>query len=197
MYEDYMQYLGIMPTNTYNDNYMSSYGYLADDLQPMYRQNTQIPYWYQQMTNTSKNDTNLEEMYPDIYNIIYPMVKKACNRCARRITPELIEEMTEEIYLNLESDNIINLNINVENSSIQTSRLSGQNENSPENRAVQNNNCKECEELRNSHHHHRRNNTVWDLIKILLIRELIGNRPPRPPRPSMPPRPPMPRNYEW
>ena len=155
LYEEYMRsVLGYSPIeyqNTYETNY-SNY-------------------------NTMYNRTNfemqeLENCYPDIYVLVYPMVQKVCMNNTRPITKELIDEMTKEIYFSIEY-NEIGENRGKEQNANPKDNI--------ENRAMQ-----------------IRNRTLNDLIRILILRELLGrpgNMPGRPPyhRPpqSQPPRPPM------
>ena len=150
-----------------------------------------------------RND--LEECYPEIYKIIYPMVQKACDGNMRANSREEIEQMTDEIYSAIEDNNQINLNINLGNT-ISTTNLNTQNRNELHKEGVQKKSSEKQEvENRNTEGESRispRNNNLRDLIKILLIRELLRRRhnhfPPRPPHNPRPPmRPPiMPRNYQ-
>lgn len=138
------------------------------------------------------NETNsqLEACYPEIYKVVYPMVNKACSNNTKPITSELVEELTDEIYAAVENDTEINININLTNeiqsvgnrnhsSHVKTETNKGISQNRGEDRQF-------------------RNRGLQDLIRILLIRELLGrpgrfpgNRPPFPPnRPPM--RPPFP-----
>ncbi len=149
-----------------------------------------------------RND--LEEFYPEIYKIIYPMVQKVCDGNMRANSREEIEQMTDEIYSAIEDNNQINVNINLGNT-VSTTNSNTQNRNeqhkeegqkkSSEKQEVENRNAKESRIS-------LRNNNLRDLIKILLIRELLRRRhnnfPPRPPHNPRPPmRPPiMPRNYQ-
>ena len=106
----------------------------------------------------------LENCYPEIYTIVYPMVQRACSQNTRPITRELIDNMTDEIYFAIEDKEML-----------------------------ENRNKEEKGEDRQI----RRNTNLNDLIRILILRELLGRpgfpggRPPqpRPPRPPM--RPPM------
>ena len=151
---------------------------------------------------------NLEECYPEIYKIIYPMVKKACDENMGANTREEIEQMTDEIYSALEDNNQINVNINLGNTISTTNTNGTENRSEVHKEEVQRKSTEKQQiENRNMETQARRrpfNNNLRDLIKILLIRELLGrpnnNFPPRPPfnRPPRPPmRPPiMPRNYE-
>ena len=113
----------------------------------------------------------LEPMYPEIYRTIYPMISKACNQnCNKEITNDLIDSLTEEIYLNVEPEDIQNQKPVLKNGD------------------VRNPNAREPE-LRGESRQNR-NQFLKDLIKILIIREF--GRPSRPPRPMPPPRPPRP-----
>ena len=140
MYEEYMRnVLGYQARNTYDD-------------------------WG--ITNMTQMDTilmqELENCYPDIYRIIYPMVQRICEKNNRKtLTRELIDNMTNEIYFAIEDKEMIE---------------NREKEEKPENRQIV------------------RNTNLNDLIRILILRELLwrpGGRPPymRPPRPPM--RPPM------
>ena len=108
--------------------------------------------------------SELENCYPEIYTIVYPMVQRACSQNTRPITRELIDNMTDEIYFAIEDKEML-----------------------------ENRNKEEKGEDRQI----RRNTNLNDLIRILILRELLGRpgfpggRPPqpRPPRPPM--RPPM------
>ena len=151
-----------------------------------------------------RND--LEDFYPEIYKIIYPMVQKACERNMTANSREEIEQMTDEIYLAIEDNNQINVNINLGNTISTTNMNRMQNRNEISKEEVQKKNSEKQEvENRNIETESRispRNNNLRDLIKILLIRELLRRRhnhfPPRPPHNPRPPmRPPiMPRNYQ-
>ena len=151
-----------------------------------------------------RND--LEGFYPEIYKIIYPMIQKACERNMTANSREEIEQMTDEIYLAIEDNNQINVNINLGNTISTTNMNRMQNRNEISKEEVQKKNSEKQEvENRNIETESRispRNNNLRDLIKILLIRELLRRRhnhfPPRPPHNPRPPmRPPiMPRNYQ-
>lgn len=151
-----------------------------------------------------RND--LEECYPEIYKIIYPMVQKACDGNMRANSKEEIERMTDEIYSAIEDSNQINVNIHLGNtiSTSNTNRSQNNNELSKEKIPKKNSEKQEVENRNVDAENKRspRNNNLRDLIKILLIRELLGRPhnhfPPSPPHHPRPPmRPPiMPRNYQ-
>ena len=148
----------------------------------------------------------LEDFYPEIYKIIYPMVQKACDGNMMANSREEIEQMTDEIYSAIEDNNQINININLGNTISTTNMNRTQNRNEMSKDEAQKKSSEKQEvENRNIEGESRispRNNNLRDLIKILLIRELLRRRhnhfPPRPPHNPRPPmRPPiMPRNYQ-
>ena len=182
-YEEYIRsILGYPNTTNFNQNQMYPNGY------PVAMQ-----------TNT-RND--LEEFYPEIYKIIYPMVKKACEGNMRASTREEIEQMTDEIYSALEDSNQINVNINLGNTVSTTNENRTQNRNEVHKEVQKKLPEKQETEDRNVEIQNRRrpgNTNLRDLIKILLIRELLRrrNRPNNNFLPRPPMRPPiMPRNYE-
>ena len=176
-YEEYIRNIIGYPTNnTYSSNLYEN-NYIPNNI------------------NCNNDVSIIEECYPKIYRMINPMVQKACNQNAAPITKELIENMTKEIYLSIESETEVNLNINLSNNVRNDSKSSVSNKNS-------------TNETRNTQENRAlnpRNPLLNDLIKILIIKELLGrpnnNRPPfpggRPPRPPFPGnRPPiMPRDF--
>ena len=186
---------------SYEDYIRSILGY------PNYGNENSSENTYQSMpTNYVRNQQNveLESCYPEIYKVVYPMVNKACNSNSKPITPDLIEELTNEIYLSIENDNEINVTINL------TNEVGGTTGNRASTTST---NTAKAEKENRGEDRQFRNRGLQDLIRILLIRELLGrpggtgirppfppNRPPimRPPFPGGPggrPRPPiMPRS---
>lgn len=178
MYEEYMQNFLNYPIN----GYRNTYDQMIDSYQYNYPNNDlygYAPYNIQNRNNISSNE--MESYYPEIYNVIYPMVKKVCLKNNRGISQEVIDDMVEEIYSNLENNKAITLNIVLNN------EINGQNAGGKE-------------DLRQENRQLSRNNVLSDLIRILVLRELIGRpgchgsncRPPMPP-PPRPNRPPFPR----
>ena len=185
-YEEYIRsVLGYPSTTNMNQNQM---------YQNEYQNPSQI---------NMRND--LEDFYPEIYKIIYPMVKKACEGNMGANSREEIERMTDEIYSAIEDNNQINVNINLGNT-VSTTNSNTQNRNEIHKEGVQKKSSEkqevESRKMETENRRSPRNNNLRDLIKILLIRELLG-RPHNhfPPRPPHTPRPPMrspimPRNYQ-
>ena len=156
VYDEYMRsVLGYQPMNMYD---MSYGNWEMPDMNAM---------------NTIQMQ-ELENCYPDIYRIVYPMIQKTCAQNTMPVTRELIDSMTNDIYLAIE-DREMQENRNKTEKSSKTTETS-------ENRQVI-----------------LRNTGLNDLIRILLIRELLGRpgfpgqggRPPRPRPPRPPMRPPM------
>lgn len=237
-YEDYIRsILGYpMAQNVYADTYASSNSMMIS---------SETEY----LNQTPMYSSEIMDLYPEIYKIINPMVCKICEANTKPITKELIDAMTEEIYMNLESDpsvvDTINVRVNLpkeenkesnrDKNSTQykvqaksnlntTSSLvnSGKSKDTrPEKSArqervsnslskqdkivetsdnVENSNVQGSKEYRQI----RRNTTLQDLIRILILNQLLGGnrrpprprpRPPRPPYPGRPgqnPRPPFP-----
>lgn len=121
------------------------------------------------------NNEEMEKCYPEIYRIVRPMVTSTCQMYSNQtITEEILEEMTMKIFM-----------------SIETNENRGGEQKPLKNGDVVNPNIKK--ENRGEDRNRPNNYLLKDLIKILLINELIGGRPNRPPqRPIMPPPPPRP-----
>lgn len=102
----------------------------------------------------------IERMYPDIYKMVYPMVRKAVETNTMPVTEELIENMARSIHSSIEAD---------ENAEVAARDGIGQGETK----------------------RFRPNNFLMgDLVRILLLRELLGNRRPQYRPPHYGPRPP-------
>lgn len=165
-YDEYIRnILGYPPMNSFNNNY-----------QEYRNQNTN----YETRTNIE-----LEKCYPEIYKIVYPMIAKKCSNVRSSVTNDDIENMTDEIYYALEDRNEIQLNINLTND-VRTTQ-------SNTTKVVDKKPEVEIKEVTQEKRQTRQiNRGLRDLIKILLIRELLNkhNRPPMPgPRPPV--RPPV------
>ncbi len=161
-YEDYMRsVLGYQTGNIYANTYTPRNDYYYD--MPM-----------MMTTDYATTETDeFRELYPEIYKLIYPMVCKVCSQNSTgEITKDLVDRMTDEIYVNFEAED-------TQTSNMRTPLKNGD---------VRNPNAKEPEVRQETR---QRNFLLRDLIKILILRELLKNR--RPNRPPFPPgRPPMP-----
>ena len=168
VYEEYMRnVLGYEPIR-YRDTYDAEYN------DYMNYSNFNMPQQIESNLETSR----LESCYPDIYNLVYPMVKKACSQNNRALSSDLVDELTNEIYNAIEDDSLNENRTNErQNKSIDMKTGSKSIENKT-NLSRQETVLKEDRQIRNQ--------GLQDLIKILLIRELINNsgfrpRPPAPP----------------
>ena len=162
-YEEYMRsVLGYSPyvenDYTYTDEQEDIYAYSNNMMQ------------MQQQTQ------DLSAFYPEIYKIIYPMVCKVCNtNSGRELTKDLLEQMCDEIYRNVEPE--------------QEQDITTRNQTPLKNGDVRNPNAKEpVQQITETR---QTNFLLRDLIRILILRE--WGRPSRPmPRPPFPGgRPPM------
>ena len=131
------------------------------------------------------NQASVEDMYPEIYRIIYPMICKACMAVNENVTEDLVSRITNEVYMNVENMEVIQENRSSVNS-INT-QASKSTKSDSLNRISTNNSSNTVSNVRQQETR-QRNPLLRDLIRILVLRELIGNpsRPrPRPPfRPS-------------
>ena len=203
-YEDYMRQVLGYPMN--DPNIYETYDYRNDSI-------------YQ--------DT-YSECYPEIYHLVYPMVCKVCETNTQPITPELVEKMTDEVYMAIE-DTQTTVNIRVNTSKPEENRISNStntNKSSSEEMRISKTRSERINKSVSSHAENREVNassssvpenientalaetrhsssSLRDLIKILILNQILGNRPrpPRPPRPPFPggpgpgmppPRPPFP-----
>ena len=194
-YEDYMRQVLGYPMN--DPNIYETYDYRNDSI-------------YQ--------DT-YSECYPEIYHLVYPMVCKVCETNTQPITPELVEKMTDEVYMAIEdTQTTVNIRVNaskpeenrtsnsstnrnnseeIRSSKTKSERINKSVSSHTENREVKVSSSSMPENRENTALAETRhsNSTLRDLIKILILNQILGNRP-RPPFPGgpgmPPPRPPFP-----
>ena len=143
-YEEYMRnVLGYSPYPERNYTY-------TDAQEDMYTYTDEMPI-------AERPAQDLTAFYPEIYRIIYPMVCKTCNMNSNReITKDLLEQMTDEIYRNVEPED---------------QQIGQRAEVQLKNGDVINPNAKEPEQQTRET---RQNNFLLrDLIRILLLRELL------------------------
>ena len=74
-----------MQNNSYEEYIRSVLGY------PMTEQND-----YYQDYNYNRN-SELEDCYPEIYNVVYPMVKNACQNINRPLTSKEVDRIVDEL----------------------------------------------------------------------------------------------------
>lgn len=144
----------MMDYQNYNDYMENLLGYPNRNC-PGMCMNNQTPY-----QNMYQSNDDLEEMYPDTYRIIYPMVVSACNmvNVDMPITESMINRMTDDIYDRAEADSRITIDINIE----------------VENR--EEDDSRQISEDTRQRRPRRRNRFLRDFIRVLLLRELLGRR---------------------
>lgn len=94
---------------SFDDYIRSILGY--QNMNNMYIQNNSNNY----NLSNNNNREELENCYPEIYKIVYPMVSQRCSTMSQPVTRETVENMTDEIYSAIEVNSEINLNINLQN----------------------------------------------------------------------------------
>ena len=194
-----------MYNETYGNYIRSILGYPARNQFEQYNQEMPEYQSYQEYRNPtfntniniSGNNVELENSYPEIYKIVYPMVTKKCeNVRSETFSKSDIENMTDEIYYALEEKQEKRININLTNN---MSSTKAQNNSAVSTSAKVENkrpDVKISQKAIENSEKRQINSGLRDLIQILLIRELLNRpRPPfRPPMPNPPgpgPRPPM------
>ena len=103
-YEDYMRQVLGYPVNA--PNVYEAYNFRNN-------QNFQDTYCLENQVNSSMTDEEIKGCYPEIYNLVYPMVCKVCETNTQQITKELIEKMTDEVYSAIEdTSTVVNVRVN-------------------------------------------------------------------------------------
>ncbi len=200
-----------MYNNTSYEEYMINVlGYTPRGMQDTFTTND---YYIMQTNNSCVNNCRMDEiddLYPDMYKKVYPIVCKECNTNTMPITREILEQMTDNVLNQIEINLKIQTNVKMEtiketntNSRLSMGSARGQETNlrtqELNQRSKQTNLQEKAANLIQDETNNRsdsedrswKNNTLRDLIKILILRELIdrGRFPNKPP--FFPPRPPM------
>lgn len=175
-------YLGNMQMPYNSNNYLNNMqaGYNGN----FYQNNMQSP-----VTNNTygMSRQQLEALLPDIYGIINPLVVKTWNINTKVVTKELIEEITEQIYDTVSDHREIKLNINLVNfAQDKDNRSDGESkENMANTGAVDEKNESRANmskentktEVRAENRHEteevQTNYLLKDLIKIMVIKDLM------------------------
>lgn len=148
------------------------------------------------------NAKELEACYPEIYKVINPIVCEVCNNYNGNYTRENIDLMVNEVYKRVNLNNEINIKINLDNridNRTQEKEIN-RNSNIKANTNINYNRVSEEKTKRNTESENNRqirpnNPFLNDLIRILILNQILGGGsffPQRPPRPRPPVRPPMP-----
>lgn len=127
-YEEYMRnVLGYQPIK-YDNTYNMNYNMINNDSKPIFN-NYQVQ--------------ELENCYPDIYKIVYPMVQKVCAQNTGNITREVVDRMTDEVYFAVEDREMLENREKKQDTTVENRKIS-------------------------------RNHGLNDLIRILILRELLN-----------------------
>lgn len=211
-YQNYEDYMKSVLGNSYQNEYMNqnyNIPYMPNQSMPVNAnvmegasartksniQNKTEVSTYNKDMNTTEKIEKIKKMYPEIFALLMPMINKIVEENKNKeITESLIENMTIEIYNNIEDDmmgrkvespkqstNISNARNTVNNSRVSitqnstTSRISSQNNSNihvakPETRerVLPNSNCIQNNKKIG-------NPTLKDLIKILIINKILDN----------------------
>lgn len=167
-----------MYNNPYEEYMRNSLGY---NQMPMANMNINqvnpMTEMYENEGNFMCNQTSVDDMYPEIYRIIYPMVCKACMAVNENVTEDLVSRITNEVYMNVEHMEVMQEN----RSSVNTQSSSKSAKNDSLNRLSSNNSSNTISNVRQQETR-QRNPLLRDLIRILVLRELLGHHGrPRPP----------------
>ena len=96
--------------NDYDDYMRNALGYNRNEYNNSYSGDT-----YSCCNSTEDRAmSEMEKMYPDIYKKINPMVCRMCQNISMPVSPETLEQMTDQIYTSINADDINIFNINVE-----------------------------------------------------------------------------------
>lgn len=170
-YEDYMRQVLGYPIN--DPNIYETYDYRNENT-----------YSLNQVQN-NLTEAEMKALYPDSYNIIYPLVCKACEANNEPISKSVVDKMTDDVYKLVERNETV-VNIKIETQNRENSHVSARQEMKRELTPKRTPIKTETRETR------QQNNPVLrDLIRILILQRLFGGGAITPPRP-MPPRPPFP-----
>lgn len=164
---------------------------------PMMNMNTMnmniINEMYESENDFSCNQT-VENMYPEIYKIIYPMVCKACMAVNENISEDLVSRIVNEIYVSVENVDFIqetrsssqNLNLQankfsrndlLNNTRTNTTFISNSGSlNSKRSSNLTSNTSNEISRAKILQQEKMEGSPLLrDLIRILVLRELLGN----------------------
>lgn len=170
-YEDYMRQVLGYPIN--DPNIYETYDYRNENT---YSSN---------QAQNNLTEAEIKALYPDSYNIIYPLVCKACETNNEPISKSVVDKMTDDVYKLVErNETVVNIKIEAQNreSSHVSARQEMKRELTPKRTPIKT----ETRETRQSN-----NPLLRDLIRILILQRLFGGGVIAPPRP-IPPRPPFP-----
>ena len=170
-YEDYMRQVLGYPIN--DPNIYETYNYSNENTYSSNR------------VQNNLTEAEIKALYPESYNIIYPLVCKACEANNEPISKSVVDKMADDVYKLVERNETV-VNIKIEAQNRENSRVSARQEMKRELTPKRTPIKTETRETGQPN-----NPLLRDLIKILILQRLFGGGAIIPPRP-MPPRPPFP-----
>ena len=181
-----------MYNNPYEEYMRNSLGYNMNPMMNMgMNQTNPMMEMYETEGNFTCDQASIDDMYPEIYRIIYPMICKACMAINENVTEDLVSRITNEVYMNVEHMEAVQPN--------RGSTITLQPNKTMKNDSISKTTSNSIQNVRQETR--QRNPLLNDLIRILVLRELVGNpgrprpRPPFNPQPRPPfgpgPRPPF------
>ena len=170
-YEDYMRQVLGYPIN--DPNIYETYDYRNENT-----------YLSNQVQN-NLTEAEIKALYPDSYNVIYPLVCRACETNNEPISKSVVDKMTDDVYKLVERNETV-VNIKIETQNRESNQVSARQETKRELTPKRT-------PIKNESRETRQTNTplLRDLIKILILQRLLGRGVIAPPR-TIPPRPPFP-----
>lgn len=149
----------------YQNDYMRDFFYYNQNP----NQNINMNYGYMPNNNMMRNNNNnIENLYPNIYKILRPVVRKVVlGSNYQYLTEEVISNMVDTVYNIVEGDkNSRTTEVNVENAETRRSNSSvasntTQTQGSTQSRSNQSNNIEY-------------NNLLKDIIRILVLQEILN-----------------------
>ena len=170
-YEDYMRQVLGYPIN--DPNIYETYNYSNENTYSSNR------------VQNNLTEAEIKALYPDSYNVIYPLVCRACEKNNEPISESVVNKMTDDVYKLIEKNETV-VNIKIETQNRESNQVSARQESKRELTAKRTPIKTESREIRQSN-----NPLLRDLIRILILQRLFGGGIIAPPKP-MPPRPPFP-----
>ena len=146
---------------------------------------------------SNQNSRELEELYPQIYRILNPIVCDVCNKCTKPVNRDILESMVNEVANRVELNNEVSIKINIDNRTTDKEVIDNRTSRINSSKSTVDEQSRKVQEPQNRQRRPQ-NPLLNDLIRILLLNQLLGIgfpiRPPRPPFPGGPGRPPFPGN---
>lgn len=168
-YEEYMRdvlgYNSIQP-NIHKENYYASQMGMLNQLNQTTQQN-QVNQMHSNFIPRNLNTntffkSNIEDLYPDIYKVVNPVISKICKKNTKPITEDVLEDMVTEVFNNVNIDDINIVNINIETKDTRKTSSKDIREN------------KENKDNRDDRRRRPNNQILRDLIKILILNQILS-----------------------